>query len=171
MVALLIAAFVLAPAGTAAEGVATDARRLRMFHTHTLEEIDVVYYRDGDYVPEALGQLNHFFRDHRTQDEVEMDVAAIDILWELAVAVDNPDGVYELISAYRSPETNEMLRSKRKGVARNSQHLEGKAIDVRLRGTETIELYEAAIALQRGGVGLYTSKNFIHVDTARVRRW
>ena len=100
-----------------------------------------------------------------------MDEELLDLLWELAREAGNPDGIYEIISGYRSPESNELLRQTRKGIAKRSQHLRGKAIDVRLRGTETATLRDTAIAMQRGGVGYYGHKNFIHVDTARVRRW
>ena len=168
---LIIAALVLAGSAGAADVDEAEERRLRFFHTHTEEELDVVYYRDGDYVPEAVAELKQFMRDHRTGDEHKMDVGTYDILWKLARAVDNPDGVFEVISAYRSKKTNDMLRETRSGVAKRSQHARGTAIDIRLRGTDTMTLWQAAIDLELGGVGLYKNKNFIHVDTARVRRW
>jgi uncharacterized protein YcbK (DUF882 family) len=148
-----------------------DQRRLRMVHTHTDEKIDVVYYRNGEYLPGALGRLDHFLRDHRTGDVHETDPAVLDVLWELARAVDNPDGEYQIICGYRSPATNEMLRGRSSGVAKRSQHVLGKAIDVRLTGTEIAKLHQAALALKRGGVGYYKKSDFVHVDTGRVRRW
>jgi len=142
-----------------------------MFHTHTREEIDVVYFRDGEYLPESLARLDHFLRDHRSGDVHEIDPQVLDILWDLQRDIGNPDGVYEIICGYRSPKTNEALRGKSSGVASRSQHVLGKAIDARLRGTDTAKLRDAALALQRGGVGYYRSSDFIHVDTGRVRRW
>ena len=148
----------------------TDDRQLSFYHTHTAESLTVTYYRDGDYVPAALDELNYFLRDFRTGDVTEMDPAVFDILHDIYVQTGST-GTYEVISAYRSPKTNEMLRSKSNGVARNSQHLHGNAIDVRLRGVDTAKLRDVAIALHRGGVGYYRSSNFIHVDTGRVRTW
>jgi uncharacterized protein YcbK (DUF882 family) len=161
------------PALTAAPSTAqaTQERRLRMFHTHTNERIDVVYYRDGEYLQEALQRLDHLLRDHRTGDILEIDPEVLDLLWKLARAVDNPDGEYQIICGYRSPATNEMLRDKSSGVAKRSQHLLGKAIDVRLTGTDTAELHRAALELELGGVGFYEKTDFVHVDTGRVRRW
>jgi len=148
-----------------------DERRLRMVHTHTDEKVDVVYHRDGEYLSDALERLDHFLRDHRTGEVHETDPAVLDVLWELARTVNNPDGEYQIICGYRSPATNELLRSRSSGVARRSQHLLGKAIDVRLAGTDTAKLHQAALALKRGGVGYYKKLDFVHVDTGRVRRW
>ena len=167
-IALLAAVLFIAPVSTALSN--TGDRQLSFYHTHTAESLTVTYYRDGEYVPAALDELNHFLRDFRTGDATEMDPAVFDILYDLRAKVGS-NGTYEIISAYRSPKTNEMLRSKSNGVARNSQHLHGNAIDVRLRGVDTAELRDAAISLQRGGVGYYRSSDFIHVDTGRVRTW
>ena len=125
---------------------------------------------NGDYVGEALQEVNEFLGDFRTGDIREMDPELLDILYDLRQAVGS-SGAYEVISAYRSPATNEMLRQRGSGVARNSQHLQGNAIDVRLRGVDTAVLRDAAIELQRGGVGYYEGSDFVHVDTGRVRRW
>ena len=94
----------------------------------------------------------------------------MDILWEIQQVAGNGNA-YEVISAYRSPETNDSLRRNRKGVAKKSQHLEGKAIDVRLPGTDTSRLRDIALELRLGGVGYYEQSDFVHVDTGRVRRW
>jgi uncharacterized protein YcbK (DUF882 family) len=132
----------------------------------------VVYWRDGDYNPDALEQINHFLADFRTGDLAEIDPALLDIIYDVRASLGS-DGTYEVISAYRSPKTNEMLRgrSASSGVAKNSQHLLGKAIDVRLEGVPTAKLRDAAIRLQRGGVGYYEESDFVHMDTGRVRRW
>jgi uncharacterized protein YcbK (DUF882 family) len=148
-----------------------DQRRLRLYHTHTGEETDLVYWRNDTYDPDALDRLDHILRDHRSGEVHEIDRELLDLVVELAARVDNPDGVFEIISGYRSPHTNEELRQAGGGVARRSQHMLGKAIDLRLRGTDTKSLQEAALAMQRGGVGYYRDSNFVHVDTGRVRRW
>ena len=147
-----------------------DERRLSFFHTHTGESLEIVYARNGDYLAPALDRINGFLADFRTEDLGAMDPALLDILYELRESLGS-DGTFEIISAYRSPQTNEMLRSQTTGVAQNSQHLLGKAIDVRLRGTATGRLRDAAIALERGGVGYYPDSDFVHIDTGRVRSW
>jgi uncharacterized protein YcbK (DUF882 family) len=145
-------------------------RHLSFFHTHTAETIDVTYFKDGAYVTSALDDLNHFLRDFRTGDAADMDPAVFDILHEIQRRSGSA-GTFEVISAYRSPATNEMLRDNSSGVAKNSQHLLGKAIDVRLTDLDTAELRNVALSLGRGGVGYYHSSDFVHVDTGRVRQW
>lgn len=147
-----------------------DERRLSFFHTHTAEELTVTYFRNGEYLAEALKELNHFLRDFRTGDAVEMNPGVFDILHQIQLA-SGSSGTFEVISAYRSPATNEMLRGNSSGVAKNSQHLLGNAIDVRLRGFDTAMLRDVALSLELGGVGYYQQSDFVHVDTGRVRRW
>jgi len=165
---LLIVALAIVP--VAATVSKTDERQLSLYHTHTSESLTVTYYRDGEYVPSALAELNHFLRDFRTDDAVNMDPAVFDILYDIQIASGSV-GTYQIISAYRSPATNEMLRGNSNGVARNSQHLLGRAIDVRLTDLDTAELRDVALSLQRGGVGYYSKSDFVHVDTGRVRQW
>lgn len=165
---LLVAILALMP--FAATESKTDERQLSFFHTHTSETLTVTYYRDGEYVASALGELNHFLRDFRTGDVTTMNPDVFDILYEIQ-AVSGSTGTYQIISAYRSPATNEMLRSKTSGVARNSQHLSGNAIDVRLTDLKTAKLRDVALSLQRGGVGYYKDSDFVHVDTGPVRQW
>jgi len=153
-----------------ADDPASDDRVLSFLHTHTDQRLTVTYYRDGAYVPEALGELNRFLCDFRTGDVIEMDPALFDILHALQKAAAST-GTFEVISAYRTPETNEMLRRRSSGVAKRSQHLLGTAIDIRLTDVDTDKLRDVALSLKLGGVGYYPSSNFIHVDTARVRRW
>jgi uncharacterized protein YcbK (DUF882 family) len=148
----------------------SDARSLSFYHTHTGKRLDVVYFEDGDYVQSGMDEINDFLLDFRTGDIAEMDPKLMDILYDLRAKVGR-DEVYEVISAYRSPQTNEMLRSRSGGVARQSQHLLGNAIDVRLRGVAIEDLRDTALAMQRGGVGFYKSSDFVHLDTGRVRRW
>ena len=145
-------------------------RSLNFFHTHTGDSLQVVYYRQGDYDLEAFEQLKVFLADWRDGKQHDLDPQLMDILWQLQ-QVTGSDGTWEVISAYRSPETNEMLRSKSSGVARKSQHLLGTAIDVRLRGLELDVLRDNAKSLKLGGVGYYAKSSFVHVDTGRVRYW
>ena len=150
----------------------TDERELSFYHTHTGKRLNVVYWQDGDYVDSALEQVNRFLSDFRTGDRVEMDPALLDVIYDVRESLGSK-GTYQIISAYRSPETNEMLRNRSasSGVARRSQHVLGKAIDVRLEGVRTADLRDAAIRLQRGGVGYYEKSDFVHMDTGRIRRW
>jgi uncharacterized protein YcbK (DUF882 family) len=166
-VVLLLAAALPAASNRAA---VPEERLLSFFHTHTGERLDIVYARDGRHLDTALASVNEFLADFRTDDVAVMDPALLDILYDLRESLDS-DQTFEVISAYRSPATNEMLRSQSTGVASDSQHLRGKAIDVRLRGTATSRLRDAAIALQRGGVGYYAESDFVHIDTGRVRTW
>ncbi len=149
---------------------AEDVRKLSFYHTHTSEELSVIFYVDGQYDVAALRELNHFLRDFRTGNEIEMDPGVFDLLFDIQQN-SGSTGAYQVISAYRSPATNEMLRSRSGGVARNSQHLLGTAIDIRLTDLDTAELRDVALALQRGGVGYYGDSDFVHVDTGPVRRW
>lgn len=149
---------------------AADARQLSLYHTHTHRTLDVVYYENGEYVESALNEINRFLKDFRTGDVADMDPKLLDMLHDVRNELGS-DQTFEVISAYRSPQTNEMLRANTKGVAKNSQHLLGHAIDVRLRGTSTPKLRDTAVEMQRGGVGFYKQSDFVHMDTGRVRRW
>jgi uncharacterized protein YcbK (DUF882 family) len=151
-------------------GNISDARMLKFYHTHTGEQIEVTYFSNGAYRDEALDRLNRFLSDWRNGQGRAIDPDLMDILWDIQQVTGSRD-TYEVISAYRSPETNAMLRSRSSGVAKNSQHLHGKAIDVRLRGVDTRMLRDTALELQRGGVGYYAKSDFVHVDTGRVRSW
>ena len=149
---------------------AIDERRLSFFHTHTGKHLDVAYKRGGEFVPEGISDVNAFLSDFRNGESIDIDPHLLDLIYDLRETLGSR-GTYEVISAYRSPETNEMLRGRSNGVARNSQHLYGKAIDIRLNDVELTRLRDTAIAMQRGGVGYYESSNFVHIDTGRVRRW
>jgi uncharacterized protein YcbK (DUF882 family) len=147
-----------------------DERRLSFYHTPTGKSLEVVYARGGEYIEPALDSIEHFLSDFRTGDSRTIDPELLDLIHDLRESLGS-DATFEVISAYRSPATNDMLRGRSSGVARNSQHVVGKAIDVRLQGVETERLRDAAIALARGGVGYYEASDFVHVDTGRVRRW
>jgi len=145
-------------------------KTLNFFHTHTGDSVQIVYFRQGEYNPEAFAQLKVFLADWRDGKQHDIDPHLMDILWQLQ-QVTGSTNTWEVISAYRSPETNDMLRSRSKGVAKNSQHLLGTAIDVRLRGMELAVLRDNAKGLKLGGVGYYAKSDFVHVDTGRVRYW
>jgi len=149
---------------------ALDARQLSFYHTHTEERLDIVYFENDEYVDSALEEINHFLRDFRTGDVTVMDPGLLDLIYDIRETLES-NGTYEVISAYRSPKTNEMLRTRRGGVARNSQHLLGTAIDVRLEDIPIEVLRDTALAMRRGGVGFYRKADFVHIDTGRVRRW
>ena len=148
-------------------------RTLSFFHTHTGERLKLAYCCDGEYQPEALAQLNHLLRDFRVNEEKPIDPQLFDLLHELGGTLET-DQPYHIISGYRSPQTNTMLRERggsHTGVASQSLHMVGKAIDIRLPGVKLDHLRSAAASLKRGGVGFYPSSNFVHVDTGRVRYW
>lgn len=147
-----------------------DERRLSFYHTHTGETLDITYTLNGEYMDFALAEINEFLSDFRTGDVEVIDPELLNLIHDVRESLDS-SGTFEVISAYRSPETNNMLRARSGGVARSSQHVLGKAIDVRLRGVETNRLRDAAIELGRGGVGYYEQSDFVHIDTGRVRRW
>lgn len=157
----------------AVPAAARRERTLSFFHTHTGERLRVAYCCDGVYQPEALAQLNHLLRDFRQNEEKPIDPKLFDLLHELSGTLET-DRPYHVISGYRSPVTNTMLRERggaHTGVARTSLHMVGKAIDIRLPGVRLEQLRGAARSLKLGGVGFYPSSNFVHVDTGRVRAW
>ncbi len=156
----------LAPSRRQGRGV----RSLRFFHTHTGERLKVTYAEDGEYLPDALDEISHLLRDFRSGDVHPIDPGTLDILYHLRQQMGG-SGTYQVISAFRSPATNDMLRSRGSAVARRSLHMDGRAIDVRLTGVETRRLREAALKLKAGGVGYYPRSDFLHVDTGRVRTW
>ena len=145
-------------------------RRLRLAHLHTGETLDVRYAEGGAHIPGALAQVERFLRDFRTGDTHPIDPALLDTLHALQSGFDGA-GRLLVVSGYRSPKTNAMLRSRGSGVAKRSLHMQGRAIDVRLEGVPTAELHARARALGLGGVGYYPDSNFIHVDTGRPRFW
>jgi uncharacterized protein YcbK (DUF882 family) len=152
------------------QATAALPRRLTFLHTHTSERLDVVYSEHGQYIPDALAEINHLLRDFRTGDVHEIDPGLLDILHSVK-EMTGGRGRYEIISGYRSPATNQMLASRSNGVADHSLHLKGQAIDVRLPGVATSNLRRAGLALKAGGVGYYPGSDFVHLDTGRVRHW
>jgi uncharacterized protein YcbK (DUF882 family) len=149
----------------------TLEHRLRLFHTHTGERIDIIYRRGDTYLTEAIAKLDFFLRDFRTGDVRHFDPRLYDTLEDLTISVGRPGVEIDIICGYRSPWTNEFLRSHTTGVAKNSLHIQAEAIDLRIPGVNTLKLRQAALGLRRGGVGYYPHSDFIHVDTGRVRQW
>jgi uncharacterized protein YcbK (DUF882 family) len=147
------------------------AHQLRLFHTHTGERLDVVYRVGDQYIPEALDKLDHFLRDHRTGDIHHYDPRLFDLLSDLTASVGRAGAELQVICGYRSPWSNEFLRTHTVGVAQHSLHMQAEAIDIRLPGLNTSAFRDAALALHRGGVGYYAKSDFIHVDVGRVRLW
>ncbi|MCG6883073.1 MAG: DUF882 domain-containing protein [Silicimonas sp.] len=149
---------------------AGDIRRLRMHSGRTGEQIDTIYWIDGEYIPEAFKEINHFMRDWRTNDMVRFDNRTVDILAASHRLLDT-DASYLLLSGYRSPQTNAMLRSKSRNVARNSLHMKGQATDIRLQDRTVSQISKAAMSCSAGGVGKYSRSNFVHVDCGDIRVW
>jgi uncharacterized protein YcbK (DUF882 family) len=144
---------------------------LHLYHTHTNERLDVVYRRGHHYIPSAIDRLNLFLRDHRTGTVFQLDQRVFDLLYDLTLAVGRPETEIDIICGYRTPWSNEFLRRTTTGVASNSLHMLGEAIDIRIPGVPTSELRNAALNLARGGVGYYPNSGFVHVDVGRVRHW
>jgi len=150
--------------------VPADTRVLRFSHLHTAERLEVAYRTGSRYQSSALAAVKHLLRDFRTGDEHAIDPTLLDLLHALHTSTGS-QRPFAVISAYRSPATNAMLRSHGGGVAPGSLHMQGRAIDIRLADVPLAVLRDAARDLRRGGVGYYPSSNFVHVDTGRVRHW
>jgi uncharacterized protein YcbK (DUF882 family) len=148
----------------------TDSRSLRFLHLHTGERLTVEYFNRGLLVPDGLAAVNHLLRDFRTNELHDIDPALLDLLHRLAEST-GTHAPWQVISGYRSPATNEMLRRKSEGVSAGSLHMVGQAVDVRLGDVRLAHLRDAALAVGRGGVGYYPTSEFVHVDTGRRRRW
>lgn len=163
----------LAAAGSVHNAAAlNETKTLSFHHTHSGEDLTVTFKRDGRYDEAALKTLNHFLRDWRTQDETVMDRHLFDILWEVYRDVDGKQPI-QIISSYRSPATNAMLRRRSSGVARFSQHMLGHAMDFYIPGVPLEQIRFAGLRLQRGGVGFYPTSGspFVHLDTGSIRHW
>ena len=174
LVSVLLVPFAIGqPAPKSADNPSDLTYRLRLFHTHTNERIDIVYRRGDSYVPEALDKLDYFLRDWRTGQVHRYDPHVFDLLHDLLASVGRPDDEINVICGYRTPQTNEFLRTREahSGVAEHSLHMQAEAIDIRLPGLSTARLRDAALELHRGGVGYYEASDFVHVDVGRVRQW
>ena len=147
-----------------------DIRRLRMYSGRTGESMDTIYWINGDYIAEAVREVSIFMRDWRNGQAVSIDTRTIDIMAATRNLLD-ASTPYMLLSGYRSPETNAMLRASSSGVARNSLHMRGQAADLRMEGRSVRQIAAAAASCNAGGVGRYSGSNFVHMDCGDVRSW
>ena len=149
----------------------SPSHKMLAFHnTHTGDQLNLTYFEEGRYIKDALHEINHLFRDYHDGTIHPIDPALLDQLYDLkhTLEVRKP---FHIVSGYRSPATNADLRKHSDGVAKNSLHMEGRAIDIRIEGVDTRRIRNAALAMQRGGVGYYGRSDFVHLDTGTVRTW
>lgn len=157
--------------GQALAAMSTGAeRKLSFYHLHTGEKLDAVYWADGAYQQDSLGEIYHLLRDFRSGDVNPIDTGLLDLLHNLSMKLDTT-AQFHVISGYRSPNTNAMLAKHSHGVARHSLHMDGLAVDIRLPGRDLADVHRAALSLKSGGVGYYPVSDFVHVDVGRVRQW
>ncbi len=168
-----------APAAVATTDVvpATGEKyELKLHHLHTGEDLDVVYRVGNTYIPSAIAKLNHFLRDHRTQEESHYDPREFDLLHSIVNTLGKKE--IDIVCGYRTPWSNNFLRTRggkaspaSTGVAKNSQHMQAKAIDIKIPGVSTSLLRQTALSFAAGGVGYYPISQFVHVDVGPVRQW
>jgi uncharacterized protein YcbK (DUF882 family) len=149
----------------------TEPYRLRLHNLHTLEDIEIVYRIGDDYQPEAVARLNYFLRDHNTQDVIAYDPREFDLVHDILIRLRRPSATIDVVCGYRTQETNDVLRASSQGVAEHSQHMLGHAIDIRIPGSTTARIRDAALSLNEGGVGYYPASHFVHVDVGAIRTW
>ncbi|MCP4628705.1 MAG: DUF882 domain-containing protein [bacterium] len=154
----------------AIDEIALKERSLSLFNPRTKESFEGIYYCNGDYVPKAMEIINHIMRDTRTGDVKIIDKRLLDLISAISIKL-KPEEPFQVISGYRSPRTNNLLRKRGKGAAKNSYHLKGQAVDIRLPGYRTSVLRKAAYKLKSGGVGYYPKSRFVHIDIGPVRYW
>ncbi len=167
-----LAAFSIAFFTAAPSGLRAEERHLELYNVNTKEKIAVTFKRDGRYIDDALGRLNHFMRDWRRDESTKMDPKLFDIIWDIHRELGSKEPVH-LISGFRSPKTNAMLRKTKGGQATRSRHMTGQAADIHFPDVKVKELRNSALIREQGGVGYYPTSAipFVHVDTGRVRHW
>jgi len=170
LVAGLAAAFVSRRGFGEESGGASGAKRVALANLHTGEHVDVEYFRDGDYVADALTKIETVLRDFRNGERHAIDPKLMDYLVDVAAGAGVKPS-FSVISGYRSPQTNQSLHDKSSGVSEHSLHMQGRAIDVRVNGIDCADLAARALDLKRGGVGYYRASNFVHLDTGAFRTW
>jgi uncharacterized protein YcbK (DUF882 family) len=168
--AVALASGMIVPSSTETAVANGDTRTLNLYHTHTGESIQATFRVNGSYDSAVLEKLNYFLRDWRNNDRTRMDPRLFDVIWEVYRTAGATQPI-AIVSAYRSPQTNAMLRSRSRGVAEHSQHILGRAMDTTMPGMSMEKIREIGIRLQRGGVGWYPGSNFVHLDVASVRAW
>ncbi len=149
---------------------AGDVRRLRMYSSRTGESIDTIYWIEGEYIKEALKEINYFMRDWRENKTLDMDPRNFDIVAAAHNLLETNEP-YLLLSGYRTARTNAMLRRRSRRVAKKSYHIRGQAADLRLKSRTVSQMAKAALATRAGGVGKYYRSNFVHMDSGPVRTW
>jgi uncharacterized protein YcbK (DUF882 family) len=147
-----------------------SARSIALHNLHTGERVNSIYWEEGKYIPETLHRVNWVLRDYRTEEVFRISPELVDLLARLQLRLRSREP-YQVISGYRSPSTNAMLAAMTDGVAQNSLHMHGKAIDIRVPDRSLVKVHRAAMELEAGGVGYYPRSDFVHVDVGRVRRW
>lgn len=161
------------PHSALANGAATavmSGRDISMFNAHTGEKFTGTYWQNGRYLPDAFGGIKTVMRDHRTGETFPIDPRLMDILYVIQNKLESSSG-FKVLSGYRSPKSNAMLRRNGEGVAKQSLHMTGQAIDIALPGTKLSSLHKMALNVHSGGVGFYPKTGFVHIDTGRVRSW
>jgi uncharacterized protein YcbK (DUF882 family) len=171
----LKASLVLASASglpmVAKASIATPAeRKLSLYNTHTGESVSRVFWAEGQFVPDALQDINKVLRDHRNNAVAAIDPQLLLLLDQVNVKMGSSNTLH-IISGYRSPQSNALLQETTTGVAKHSMHMDGKAIDIRMPGRNLAEVRKAAMSLRGGGVGYYPDSQFVHMDTGRLRSW
>jgi uncharacterized protein YcbK (DUF882 family) len=164
-----LASLIGMPALAKAAQSAPGERTLRLYNTHTGESLRTVFWAEGQFIPDALKDINKVLRDHRNNQVATMDPQLLLLLNDVSTKFD--DSQLHIISGYRSPESNAKLHANSNGVAKHSMHMDGKAIDIRMPGKSLAQVHKAAMAMRRGGVGYYPDSQFVHMDTGRVRYW
>ena len=149
---------------------AGDVRRMKLYASRTSESIDVVYWVEGHYIPEALHEINHVMRDWRQNRSAKIDTRTIDVIAATRNILGASDA-FTLLSGYRTPQTNAMLRTRSRSVAKQSLHMKGQAADLRMSSRSVSQIARAAASCSAGGVGRYSRSNFVHIDCGQVRTW
>lgn len=167
---VVLASALSMPAIARAAQAAPGERTLRLYNTHTGESLKSVFWANGQFLPEALTDINKLLRDHRNNSVAAIDPKLLALLDQVSNKFGN-NQVLHVISGYRSPESNQKLAAASGGVAKHSMHLEGKAIDIRMPGRDLASVHKAALGAKAGGVGYYPDSQFVHLDTGRVRHW
>jgi uncharacterized protein YcbK (DUF882 family) len=145
-------------------------KKLSLYNAHTHENLDIVFWQDGEYIPEALSKINYLFRDRRSGKVKGIKTDLLDLLFSVQQKLECREP-FHIISGYRSPGSNKLLRKRKKGVAKNSLHMYGKAVDIRLPGNSLKTVRKAAMSFRAGGVGYYPRSKFVHIDVGPVRYW
>ena len=167
---VVLASAIGMPALAKAAQPAPAERTLRLYNTHTGESLRSVFWAEGQFIPDALKDINKLLRDHRNDKVADMDPKLILLLNDVSDKFGDGQTLH-IISGYRSPESNAKLAAASNGVAKHSMHMDGKAIDIRMPGKDLAQLHKAAMSMKAGGVGYYPDSQFVHMDTGRVRYW